>query len=329
MVARLLSQLAHVELVTPKPDESLKFFTDVMGLEETARQGASVYLRGWGSHLHHELALTEGREPALGHIGWRAAGAEELDVAVKRLEAAGAGLDWHDDTPGHGPAYRFRNPGGHSQEVFWETERFRPPTELAPNYPNRPQRYAPRGVAARYLDHVTVTSANIMDNFHWYRDTLGFRFMEWTVLDEHPDMPIFGMLTTCERGHDLGMVADFSAIPGRLHHVSFWLDQIADVLRAADLLLEAGTRLEYGPGRHGMGEQTFLYFREPGGLRLELNSGGYRNYLPDWEPVKWTPAQGSNDFYRHNVSPPSMMESFPPDRPSDERANPWAAGRAA
>jgi catechol 2,3-dioxygenase len=78
-----------------------------------------------------------------------------------------------------------------------------------------------------------------------------------------------------------------------------------------------------------MGEQTYLYFREPGGLRLELNSGGYRNYLPDWEPVKWTPAQGSNDFYKHNVSPPSMMESFPSDQPADERANPWAEGRAA
>jgi hypothetical protein len=41
------------------------------------------------------------------------------------------------------------------------------------------------------------------------------------------------------------------------------------------------------------------------------------------------PAQDSNDFYRHNTSPPSMMESFPPDRPADERANPWAEGRAA
>src|SRR5262245_48259180 len=213
-MGRLLSQLAHVELITPKPDESLKFFTDVMGLIETARQGNSVYLRGWGSHLHHELVLSEGPAPALGHIGWRAAGPYELEVAVERLETGGAGVGWYTETPGHGPAFRFRNPGGHLQESFWETERFQPPAELAPNYPNRPQRYAPRGIAARTLDHVTVTSANIMDNFHWYRDTLGFRFMEWTVLDEHPDMPIFGMLTTCERAHDLGMVADFSSIPG-------------------------------------------------------------------------------------------------------------------
>ena len=48
------------------------------------------------------------------------------------------------------------------------------------------------------LDHVTITSADIMGNFAWYRDTLGFRFMEWTVLDDPPDLPIFGMLTTCD-----------------------------------------------------------------------------------------------------------------------------------
>src|SRR5215470_18427581 len=105
-MGRLLSQLAHVELITPKPDESLKFFTDVMGLIETARRGNSVYLRGWGSHLHHELVLTEGPAPALGHIGWRAAGPYELEVAVERLETGGAGVGWHTDTPGHGPAFR-------------------------------------------------------------------------------------------------------------------------------------------------------------------------------------------------------------------------------
>jgi hypothetical protein len=44
----LISQLAHVELTTPKPQESLEFWRDVIGLEETAREGQSVFLRGWG-----------------------------------------------------------------------------------------------------------------------------------------------------------------------------------------------------------------------------------------------------------------------------------------
>jgi len=46
--------------------------------------------------------------------------------------------------------------------------------------------------------------------------------------------------------------------------------------------MESGVHIEFGPGRHGMGEQTYLYFREPGGNRIEVNSGGYRIYQPDW-----------------------------------------------
>ena len=77
--------------------------------------------------------------------------------------------------------------------------------------------------------------------------------------------------------------------------------------------MENGTDIEYGPSVHGVGEQTFLYFREPSSLRVELNTGGYRNYVPDWTPNVWTPSAGSNSIYRNGAMPMSMTESFPPD----------------
>jgi len=46
-------------------------------------------------------------------------------------------------------------------------------------------------------------------------------------------------------------------------------------------------------------------------MRVEINSGGYRNYEPDWEPVRYEPQQGSNVFYRNLAMPHSMFESFP------------------
>ena len=77
--------------------------------------------------------------------------------------------------------------------------------------------------------------------------------------------------------------------------------------------MENGTDIEYGPSIHGIGEQNFLYFRDPSGMRVEVNTGGYRNYVPDWEPNDWKPSQGSNNFYRNGAMPMSMTESFPPD----------------
>ncbi len=56
---RDIAHLGHIELLTPKPEESLGFFRDVLGMEETARAGQSVFLRGWGDYELHTLKLTE------------------------------------------------------------------------------------------------------------------------------------------------------------------------------------------------------------------------------------------------------------------------------
>ena len=145
MVERLIAQLGHVEVVTPKLEQSAAFFKNVLGLEESGRAGQSIYFRGWGEFFHHSLQLTEGPAPAITHTGWRTEGPGELDACVKRLEACGAGIGWQKPVVGHGAAYRFRAPGGQLHEVFWESERYRAPAELAPTVPNRPQRYITRG----------------------------------------------------------------------------------------------------------------------------------------------------------------------------------------
>jgi hypothetical protein len=86
--------------------------------------------------------------------------------------------------------------------------------------------------------------------------------------------------------------------------------------------------IETGPGRHGMGEQEYLYFKEPGGNRVEINTGGYRLYVPDWKTTKWTPAQGSQTFYRNIPMPESMLEGTPnaaPQEGAGVEGNPWDA----
>ena len=276
------------------------------------RSGQSVFLRGWGEFFHHSLQLTEGKAPALGHIGWRAQSAESLASAVKVLEASGRGEGWFDNTCGHGRAYRYRGLGGHLNELFWDVERHVPTAAETSTYPNRPQRYFPRGVAARSLDHVTVASKDIRADVHWYRDTLGHRFMEYVLHRDTPDLIVFAMLSTCERAHDLGFVPDHSGVPGRVNHISYWVDSREELRRGADVLLDAGYAIEFGPGRHGLGEQDFLYVREPGGMRIEMVAGGYHNYEPDWKPVAWKHYQGSNVYYRNADMPRSMFECFPP-----------------
>lgn len=326
MSNRLIAHLAHVEVLTPRIEDSLRFFKGLIGLEESTRDGQSVYLRCWGEWSFHSLQLTESADPGLGHIGWRAWSPEHLDKAVSNLTEAGAGEGWRDSSIGHGPAFQYRGPGGHLHEIFWEIESYVPPPELRSSYPDRPQRYVPRGAAPRMVDHITIMTADPLGEAHWHRDHLGSTFTEWTVLDE-ADTPVFAMSSNNEKSHDLGLIMDQSGVQGRLHHVAYWVDSRDELHRACDILLNDEVAIEAGPGRHGMGEQEYLYFKEPGGNRLEIVTGGYRLYVPDWEPKKWKPSQGSQTFYRNVPMPDSMLEGTPAvGLPGDtEKSNPWAA----
>ncbi|MEN3279469.1 MAG: catechol 2,3-dioxygenase [Solirubrobacteraceae bacterium] len=294
---KLLSQLAHVELLTPTPDESVEFLTEIIGLEESHREGQSVWLRGWGEWLHHSLVVTESDTSGLGHAGWRTTGPEELDELARKLDAAGAGEGWVEDSVGHGPAFRFRAPEGQLHEVFWESDRYEPPAGLESLSPTRPQRYRPRGAAARRIDHVTLCGVDITASREFYLANLDFRHMESFGIPGVKELGAF--MTTNPSSHDLGLVADPTGVPGRLSHVAYWVDSESELRRACDILVEHACGLELGPERHGCGENFCCYCIEPGGNMIELYTGpGYANYLPDWEPSFW-------DIHSERVGPGS------------------------
>ena len=117
-----LAHLAHVELLTPKPDESLHFFVNVMGMTESGRRGDSVYLRGWDDYEHHTLKLTASKVAGMGHFAFRATSPEALQRRVgdhregrvrqgldRRRPRARAGLRVQDARrPQHGDLLRDR-----------------------------------------------------------------------------------------------------------------------------------------------------------------------------------------------------------------------------
>jgi catechol 2,3-dioxygenase len=53
-----VAHLGHLELLTPKPEKSLRFFVEVMGMTESGRKGDSVYLRAYDDYERHSLQLT-------------------------------------------------------------------------------------------------------------------------------------------------------------------------------------------------------------------------------------------------------------------------------
>src|SRR6201993_750673 len=67
-----VAHLGHIELLTPTPEESLRFFVDVLGMTESGRRGQSVYLRAWDDYERYSLKLTGSNTSGLGHAAFRA-----------------------------------------------------------------------------------------------------------------------------------------------------------------------------------------------------------------------------------------------------------------
>jgi len=312
---KLLSHLSFVAVSSPDVEASVAFYEKQVGLTVVDRIDGSVYLRCWGDYYSYSVVVVPGTEPGLVTMGWRTSSQEALEEAARLVQAEGIEGEWFDG-PSIGRAFRFTGPWGHSMTLHWDVVRHVSAPADASIYPDRPAKRSSVAGAPRQLDHVTIATSSVDDFAAWYNRVLGFRIMAKTILDEAP-ISVFSVLTTNEKSHDLGVVLDGSTRAGRINHYAFWVDTREELLIAADTLMENGVPIEYGPNIHGIGEQTFLYYREPSTLRIELNTGGYRNYVPDWEPKTWKPSLGSNNFYRNGAMPMSMTESFPPaDGPS-------------
>jgi catechol 2,3-dioxygenase len=285
-----VAHLAHVELLTPTPDESLRFFAEVMGMQESARSGDSVYLRGWDDYQHHTLKLTAHGTSGIGHVGLRARSPQALERRVEAIERAGQGKGWIDGDLGYGPAYQFTDPDGHEFHLYWGTEWYTPPADQRPALKNQAQRFPARGISVRRLDHVNLLAARTEPSRDFLVGCLGARPTEQILMDDGTVAGIW--FTFTNKGYDLVYAQDRLGARGRLHHVTYAVDSREEVLRAADICLEHGVFIETGPHKHAIQQTFFLYVYEPGGNRIEIGNAGARLILaPDWETITWSQAE--------------------------------------
>jgi catechol 2,3-dioxygenase len=284
---RDLAHLGHVELLTSKPEESLRFFVDVFGMTESGREGQSVYLRGFDDYEFASLKLTEAALPGMGHVAFRTWSAQALQRRVAALEAGGFAIGWTEGDMSHGRAFQARGPDGHIFELYYDTRKYEAPEALRPALKNQAQRYPARGMSVRRLDHLNLLVSTVEPTRDFLRDQLGMRLTEAIVLNSGALAGAW--MTATNKTYDIAFTRDHSGRAGRFHHLTYALDCREDVLRAADIALEAGVPIETGPHKHAVQQTFFLYLEEPGGNRVEVANAGARLMLsPDWTPVIWT-----------------------------------------
>jgi catechol 2,3-dioxygenase len=307
-----IAHLGNIELLTPEPQKSRWFFRDVLGMEVVHEAADCVYLRGWGDYAASTLKLTPARAPGIGCIAWRAVSPSALERRAAALDAAGLGIGWTNGDFGRGRSFRFRDPDGHTMEIYYEEEKYAAPAELRSALKNQPQKYTGRGVGVRRTDHLAVLASDVAANRRFAQDLLGFQLREQVIFEEGA-REIGAWTSPNAVHHQLAYVTDVKGGHGRLHHISMWVDNREDVLRAADILTENGIFIEAGPAKHNNSQGFYLYSYEPGGNRVEIYSGSYLVLAPDWQPVTWNEAERAAGTYWGGALPDSFIQYGTPD----------------
>ncbi len=303
---RDIAHLGHVELLTPKPVESLWYFTELLGMAVAHREGQSVYLRGYGDYATTTLKLTEAHAAGVGHVAWRAISPAALERRARAIEDAGLGIGWSNGDFGHGRCYRFHDPEGHVMEVYYEEQKYQAPEELRSTLMNMPMKYPGRGVGVRRTDHLALLCKDVAANRGFMEDVLGAQLRE-QIRIENGAVELGSWMSTTAVHHEIAYVIDRAGGDARLHHFSLSVDNRDDVLRAADIFMENGIFIEAGPSRHNNSQAFYIYSYEPGGNRIEVYTSGFYVFAPDFEPIIWDEKTRGGGVYWGAALPESFM----------------------
>lgn len=288
-------RIAHaggINIGTPDLAKSLWFFRDILGMEATAESDGVVYLRGYQELTHHSLVLTQQDEATINTYSFRVQRPQDVELFHDQLVDEGATevLVLPAETElGRGESIRFLIPGGgHPIELYYDIAKPLAPQELRSHLRGNSSRR--RGLGVQRLDHLNVMTdpATVNHAEQWLQDALGFRRREFLTVPQLPGTILASWLSVNSKLHDIAIGASPNGESAQFHHVAFSLENFHDILTAVDQLRDLGIQVDAGPGKHGIGQAMYLYLRDPGsGHRVELYSGGYPFFDPDWEALEW------------------------------------------
>ena len=296
----------HIQIRVMDLDEGVRHYRDVMGLEETGRDAQGrVYLRGWDERDHHSIILSKSDSAGMDFMGFKVSNEATLDQLEKDVQAWGLATQRipAGDLLETGERVRFTIPSGHAIELY-AYKKFTG-VDRGQIDPKHYSKKMDNGIAPMRLDHALLYGPDVDKVLDLFTNVLGFHLAEYVTLPES-DVKGALWLACSNKAHDIAFV--IHPEPNKLHHVSFYMESIERVFRAADIMAVNDVKVDIGPTRHGITRGGTIYAWDPSGNRFETFSGGNSSY-PDQEPIGWT-WEGLGEGGGLDVAHRKMHETF-------------------
>lgn len=288
----------HAQIRVLDLEESVKFYSEVMGLKEVCRDASGrVFFKTRKEYDHHSVILREADRAGIDFFGFKVESKEVLDNYEKKLQEYGVKTERMPagDLPETGERVRFTIPTGHVLELYAEKKG----VGNEKGYKNPEVDYiSGPGIQPIRMDHCLLYGKDIDGSRELLEKVFGFGVVERVKLEDGTT-DLATWLTCSTKAHDIAFVRHSE--DAKLHHVAFELGSWEEVLRAADIMSVNRVSIDIGPTRHGITQGTTIYFFDPSGNRLETFAGGYQWY-PDYPTTVWDWEEvGRGIFYHDRV----------------------------
>jgi catechol 2,3-dioxygenase-like lactoylglutathione lyase family enzyme len=242
----LVRGLRSIELVATNLEEAASFYETIWGLQPVERRNDAIYFRGTGAY-HHIIGLHRGAQPAVVRIVFDVAGRQAVDALHKAVTAAGCSATAPGPVALAGGGYGFgcKDTDGRNLVFVCDCADHAD----AHDQPDRPRKIVHANLNAR--DHDATLA--------FFTKTLGFR-----VVDDNAPLTFLH----CANTDHCSIVLAKTDLP-TLNHIAFDVPDFDSVMRGMGRMKDNGYPIEWGPGRHGPGNNVFAYFCGPDEVPLE------------------------------------------------------------
>lgn len=309
-------RIGHANLRVMDMAASLRHYENVLGMKRTMEdKHGNVYLKCWDEWDKYSLILTPSDRAGLEHVAYKVERDSDLDDIRRKAEAWGVKTEILPEgvLPATGRMLRFNLPSGHEMRLYAMKEYVG--TEVGTTNPD-PWPDNLKGAGAHWLDHCLLmcelnpeTGVNkVADNTRFVTEVLDFFLTEQVTVGPGGSIQAATWLARTTTPHDIAFVGGPRA---GLHHISFFLDEWNDVLKAADVMAKNKVKIDVTPQRHGITRGYTIYFFDPSGNRNETFAGlGYLAQR-DRPVTTWTEDQlGSGIFYHTGELVPSFTDVY-------------------
>ena len=293
-----IKRLGQVGMTVPDVERVAAFYEKIVGLEISDRADGAIFLRCDAEH--HCLGLYPGSERGLHHLGLEVHDAAALDIVRQELVQRNLEpLPAEFVHPGIGASICCRDPDGNLLEFYTGMQQLERPL-------------APREVRPTKFGHITFHSIDLARSLAFYTEVLGFRISDTVGGDAVA-------WVRCNQDHH--GVAFLNDGQSKVNHYCLDLADWQAIKVMCDHLQRHEVPIIYGPGRHGPGDNIFIYIPDPAGNIMELST----EMLQIWDelsyqPRDWPNEPGTVDVWRALAQPKHMIAGAGRD------FNDWTAG---